>query len=82
MRSFLTSLVPGDRIATLFTTIALFEGLSGFILPPLLGYAFSFGLGRGGAVVSLPFFIVAGIYAMGFFAVWSIRHQPRRSYEY
>lgn len=77
MRSFLTSLVPEDRIATLFTTIALFEGLSGFVFPPLLGYAFSFGLGKGGATVSLPFFIVACIYGLGFLGVWNIRYQRR-----
>lgn len=82
MRSYLTSLVPRDRIATLFTTIALFEGLSGFILPPLLGYAFSFGLVKGGLVVSLPFFIVASIYGLGFFAVCSIRHQRHGLSEY
>lgn len=75
MRSFLTSLVPRDRIATLFTTIALFEGLSGFVLPPLLGYAFSFGLGTGGPVMALPFFIVAGIYGLGFCTVWAIQHR-------
>ncbi|CAN8097742.1 unnamed protein product [Discula destructiva] len=74
MRAFLTSLVPEDRIATLFTTIALFEGLSGFIVPPLLGYAFSIGLGLGGLAMSIPFFIVASIYGLGFLLVWSIKH--------
>lgn len=81
MRSFLTSLVPQNRIATLFTTIALFEGVSGFIFPPLLGFAFSSGLREGGLAVSLPFFIVAVIYGLGGVAVSSIRYPQRDASE-
>lgn len=78
MRSFLTSLVSRSYIATLYTTMALFEGTAVLAAAPLLGLTFSAGVELGGLGVGLPFFVSAGVYGLGAIGVWCVnfkRHE-------
>lgn len=72
MRSFLTSLVPRQHIALLYTTMALFEGTAVLAAAPLLGLTFSAGLELGGLAVGLPFFVAASVYGLGAIGVWCV----------
>jgi hypothetical protein len=64
--------VSKDHIAFLYTTMALFEGLTSLAASPLLGLAFSAGLETGGLAVALPFFIAASLCSLGLLGVWCI----------
>ncbi|KAI7773614.1 hypothetical protein LA080_010241 [Diaporthe eres] len=77
MRSFLTSLVSRRSIALLYTTMALFEGTAVLGAAPLLGLTFSAGVELGGLAVGLPFFVSAGVYALGAIGVWCVNFKQR-----
>ena len=62
LRSFLTSLVPRDEMALLFTMIGVFESVGALVGSPLLALAFSTGIRKGGVMTGLPFFCAAIIY--------------------
>ena len=73
MRAFLTSLVPGNNITTLYTTMALIEGTASIAASPLIGLTFAAGINIGGLGLGLPFFIAAGLYTVAGIGVWLIR---------
>lgn len=62
MRSLLTALVSDDQLSVLFTSLAVGESMTLLSAAPLMQLAFSFGLQKGGLLISLPFFIVASLY--------------------
>lgn len=77
MRSFLTSLLPKERITLLYTTMTVFEGLAALVASPLIGLTFSAGINIGGFAVALPFFVAAGLYALAAVGIWLIRPERR-----
>jgi len=79
LRSFLTSLVPRDEIALLFTMISVFESVGALVGSPLLALAFSTGIHKGGVMTGLPFFCAAIIYAVSALSIWSLK-PPETSY--
>jgi len=62
MRSLLTSFVPENHIALLFTVMAVSEGIAILSVAPLLGLSLSIGIEIGGSAVALPFFVLFGLY--------------------
>lgn len=79
LRSFLTSLVPSDEMALLFTMIGVFESVGALVGSPLLALAFSTGIRRGGIMTGLPFFCAAIIYGVSALSIWSLK-PPEPSY--
>jgi MFS-type transporter involved in bile tolerance (Atg22 family) len=79
LRSFLTSLVPRDETALLFTMISVFESVGALVGSPLLALAFSTGISRGGILTGLPFFCAAIIYGASGLSIWSLK-APETTY--
>ncbi len=77
-RSFLTSLVPEDEIALLYTLFSLFAAIGGLSGAPLLSYSFSLAISLGGWLLGLPFFLATVMYALCAVFVWSIRTPQQR----
>ncbi|RDI82394.1 hypothetical protein Vi05172_g7742 [Venturia inaequalis] len=72
MRSFMTSLVPQHEIGLLYTVMAIFDSIGALTATPLLAYSFSYGISKGGMLIGLPFFIVAGMYCISGVSVWCL----------
>lgn len=70
MRSFVTSLVPKNETALLYTMISIFTSLGTLIGTPLVGLIFSAGIRKGGAAIGLPFFVGSALYFISGLAVW------------
>jgi MFS-type transporter involved in bile tolerance (Atg22 family) len=80
LRSYMTSLVPRDETALLFTMIGVFESVGALIGSPLLALAFSAGISKGGMLTGLPFFCAAVIYGVSGLSIWSLK-VPGTSYQ-
>jgi hypothetical protein len=75
----MTSLVPRDETALLFTMIGVFESIGALIGSPLLALAFSAGISKGGILTGLPFYCAAVIYGMSGLSIWWLK-APEASY--
>jgi MFS family permease len=80
MRSYMTSLVPRDEMALLFTMIGVFESIGALVGSPLLALAFSAGISKGGILTGLPFYCAAVIYGLSGLSIWWLRG-PEATYE-
>jgi hypothetical protein len=73
MRSFLTSLIPKDQIAFLFTALSWLDAIESLTSAPLLGLSLSHGIKLGGAAIGLPFFISSILYAIAGLSIWNMK---------
>lgn len=73
LRSFLTSIVPRDDLALLYTMISFADSVGSLCASPVLALAFSAGLKVGGLLAGLPFLVAAFLYGISALSVWSIR---------
>jgi len=69
----MTSLVPRNEIGLLYTIMAMIDSIGALSATPLLAYSFAYGLSKGGMLIGLPFFIVAGMYCISGISVWSLK---------
>ncbi|OTA34584.1 hypothetical protein BTJ68_06666 [Hortaea werneckii EXF-2000] len=72
MRSFLTSLVPADQIARVYSIVSLVDTVGAMLGSPLLAGLFGRGLALGGGWVGLPFYflgVVSAAFAVLLFVV-------------
>jgi hypothetical protein len=74
-RSWLTSLVPKEDIALLYTLFAIAASIGAITGAPLLAYLFSLGIRLGGWLTGLPFFAGTALYVICAVCVWSIPSQ-------
>lgn len=65
--------VAGDRVATVYTTMSLMETIGDLISGPLMAKNYQDGLRLGGVWIGLPFFVVAGLFAVAGLLVWCVR---------
>ncbi|KAI7319924.1 MFS general substrate transporter [Hortaea werneckii] len=65
IRSFLTSLVPADQIARVYSIVSLVDTVGAMLGSPLLAGLFGRGLALGGGWVGLPFYFL-GVISAGF----------------
>ncbi|KAI7238202.1 hypothetical protein KC330_g2675 [Hortaea werneckii] len=68
IRSFLTSLVPADQIARVYSIVSLVDTVGAMLGSPLLAGLFGRGLALGGGWVGLPFYFL-GVISAGFAAL-------------
>ncbi len=72
LRSFITSLLPQDQIATAYSVISIVDTLSTMLGAPLLAGLLKHGFKLGGGYVGLPFIftsLMLGAFAIMFFVV-------------
>ena len=74
----MTSLVPPEETALLYTIISLVSTVGTLVGMPVLGLALSKGIDLGGFARGLPFFLGAVLYLFSGLSIWSIR-APRDS---
>jgi MFS-type transporter involved in bile tolerance (Atg22 family) len=80
LRSFLTSLVPPNEVALLYTLLAIFSSIGSLIGVPLLALTFSKGIEMGGFARGFPFFFTAVVYVLSGISIWNIR-SPQKGEE-
>jgi hypothetical protein len=71
--SFMTSIIRKDEIAFFYTLLTLIGTIGGLTGTPSLQLALAKGIEIGGGWVGLPFFIAAGMYALGMIVVWGMQ---------
>ncbi|RAK73277.1 putative MFS multidrug transporter [Aspergillus fijiensis CBS 313.89] len=76
-RSFVTSLVPPDRVGTLYSSAAAITSSGMVIASPLLAYAFRLGLRLGPAWFGLPFLLAGGMYLLASVSLLHLRVPDR-----
>jgi hypothetical protein len=81
LRSFLTSLVPSNEVALLYTLMTQFSSIGSLIGVPALALTFSTGINIGGFALGLPFFFAATMYALSGLSIWSINSAPKAEEE-
>ncbi|KAI7369903.1 MFS general substrate transporter [Hortaea werneckii] len=72
IRSFLTSLVPADQIARVYSIVSLVDTVGTMLGSPLLAGLFGRGLALGGGWVGLPFYflgVISAVFAVLLFVV-------------
>ncbi|KAJ5458653.1 Major facilitator superfamily domaingeneral substrate transporter [Penicillium sp. IBT 31633x] len=75
-RSLATSLVSPDHVGTLYSAIAIAQGMGTLISGPLFANLFRLGMHLGNAWVGLPFLQAALFFAVAVAAVWHVRLGP------
>jgi hypothetical protein len=75
----MTTLVPANETALLFTLIGVFDSIGAMAGSPLLNLGLKKGLEMGGMAAGLPFFIGAMIYAISGISIWSLRPPPSKT---
>ena len=83
LRSFLTSLLPTQNIAKVYTTISIVDTVGAMVGAPLLADLFKRGLALGGMWVGLPFYffgVLAAVCTVVMFAV-GLRKREDEGYE-
>ncbi|KAJ5108505.1 MFS general substrate transporter [Penicillium angulare] len=64
-RTFVTSVVRPDRVATLYSSAAALTSVGSVVSGPLLAYSFRLGLSLGPSWFGLPFLLAGAIYLLG-----------------
>jgi len=77
-RSLATSLVLPDHVGTLYSAIAIAQGLGILISGPLFANLFRLGMHLGKAWLGLPFLQAALFFVVAVAAVWHVRIEPTR----
>jgi MFS family permease len=78
MRSLATSLVLPDHVGTLYSAIAIVQGLGVLISGPLFANLFRLGMHLGNAWLGLPFLLAALFFVIAVAVVWNIKLEPLR----
>lgn len=81
LRSLLASLVPQENFGLLYTTMALFDGVTSLLAPIVFGLSFSWGIEKGGYAVALPYFIAFGLYCLASVGIFNIRESKEEETE-
>ncbi|GKZ28292.1 hypothetical protein AbraIFM66950_003548 [Aspergillus brasiliensis] len=70
-RRIITSLVDAHHMGTLYTAIAVMQGIGVLIAGPMMATTYGWGLAQGGVWTGAPFLLVAGLYgAAGLAILW------------
>lgn len=72
-RSLMTSLVAPTHVGTLYTAAAVMRASGMLAAGPILAVTFKRGLEGGGALIGLPWLVVALLLAVVTVAVWCVR---------
>ncbi|KAF2665053.1 MFS general substrate transporter [Microthyrium microscopicum] len=72
LRSWATELVPKNEVALLYTVMALFDGVGALAGAPLLYGSLSYGLGHGGSLIGLPYFVAAILFGLSALLTWNL----------
>jgi MFS family permease len=75
-RSLATSLVRPDHVGTLYSAIAIAQGLGTVVSGPLFANLFQLGMHLGNAWLGLPFLQAAVFFSVAVTAVWHVRLGP------
>lgn len=75
-RSLATSLVQIDHAGTLYSAIAIAQGIGTLISGPLFANLFRLGMHLGTVWMGLPFFQASLFFAVAVAAVWHVRIGP------
>ncbi|CAG8922889.1 unnamed protein product [Penicillium salamii] len=77
-RSLATSLVLPDHVGTLYSAIAIAQGLGLLVSGPLFANLFRLGLHLGKAWLGLPFLMASVFFSFAVVAVWNVKLEPSR----
>jgi MFS family permease len=77
-RSLATSLVLPDHVGTLYSAIAIAQGLGVLLSGPLFANLFRLGMHLGNAWLGLPFLLAALFFVVAVAAVWHVKLEPSR----
>ncbi|KAJ5131395.1 uncharacterized protein N7515_007434, partial [Penicillium bovifimosum] len=75
-RSLVTSLVRPDNVGTLYSTIAIAQGMGTIVSGPLFANLFRLGMHLGKVWLGLPFLQAAVFFGLAVTAVWHVRLRP------
>ncbi|GLB19587.1 hypothetical protein AtubIFM61612_009494 [Aspergillus tubingensis] len=68
-RRIITSLVDAHHMGTLYTAIAVMQGIGVLVAGPMMATAYGWGLARGGVWTGAPFLLVSGLYGAAGLAI-------------
>lgn len=68
-RRIITSLVDAHHMGTLYTAIAVMQGIGVLVAGPMMATAYGWGLARGGVWTGAPFVLVSGLYGAAGLAI-------------
>ncbi|GLA64470.1 hypothetical protein AtubIFM55763_008508 [Aspergillus tubingensis] len=68
-RRIITSLVDAHHMGTLYTAIAVMQGIGVLVAGPMMATAYGWGLARGGVWTGAPFLLVGGLYGAAGMAI-------------
>ena len=74
----MTTLVPEQDVALLYTLFGTAGAIGALTTAPLLQLSLAFGIQKGGAVIGLPFFVIAALYGINSVLVWALKLRPSR----
>lgn len=74
----MTTLVPPQDVALLYTLFGTAGAIGSLIASPLLQLSLSIGIRAGGMMVGLPFFVIAALYGLNTILVWCLRLRPSK----
>ncbi|OJZ85575.1 hypothetical protein ASPFODRAFT_135977 [Aspergillus luchuensis CBS 106.47] len=69
-RRIITSLVDAHHMGTLYTAIAVMQGIGVLVAGPMMATAYGWGLARGGVWTGAPFMLVSGLYGAAGLAIF------------
>ncbi|GKZ84444.1 hypothetical protein AnigIFM56816_009777 [Aspergillus niger] len=68
-RRIITSLVDAHHMGTLYTAIAVMQGIGVLVAGPMMATAYGWGLAQGGVWTGAPFLLVGGLYGAAGLAI-------------
>lgn len=76
IRSYMTTLVPEQDVALLYTLLGTAGAIGSLIAAPLLQFTLAIGIQAGGMLIGLPFFVIAAMYGINTVLVWALKLRP------
>ena len=74
----MTTLVPEQDVALLYTLFGTAGAIGQLIASPLLQFTLAIGIKVGGMAIGLPFFIIAVMYGLNTVLVWALKLRPSK----
>lgn len=78
IRAYMTTLVPEQDVALLYTLFGTAGAIGQLIASPLLQFTLAIGIKVGGMAIGLPFFIIAVMYGLNTVLVWALKLRPSK----
>jgi MFS family permease len=73
VRSLITSLVPQNNLATLYTSITTIQSIGAIVAGPMQAAVFNEGIDLGGHWLGMPFMMASGLYLTSMAALLYVR---------